>query len=352
MTPEVVEMVVERGYNVKMQRGAASTIHYTDNSYAKGGAQIVERDEALRCDIVVHLAPLQCHEIAKMKRGALLLTLLHARKQSRETVKALVDKGIIALAIDLIKDERGNRPFADILAEIDGRASMSLSASLLADASHGKGILLGGVSGIIPCEVVIIGSGLAAIAAARSSAGLGALVRMFDNDVYRLRAAAHEFGATLVTSVLHPKVLLNAFRSADVIISTEIQPLHVIGADVVDEMKRGVVIFDLTDDASRTFPSLPLVEASTVFDGVDRNGRVCYVGAGNAVPRTAAMALGNAFLTMLSDIVGCDGVNNTLNLLPGMQCAVFTFMGKVVNADIARAFGFRHVDLSLFLSLS
>lgn len=354
LTPEAAEMLVERGYTIKLQHEAASGIHYTDGNYSRCGVQIVERDEALHCDIVLHLAPLSPSEIRKMRRGALLLTLLHAERQTRESVNALLERGIMAIAIDLIKDERGNTPFADILSEVDGRAAIALASSLLADASNGKGILLGGVAGITPCETVILGSGIAALAAARSAAGAGALVRMFDNDVYRLRSASQEFGANLITSVIHPRVLLNALRSADVVIATDIMPVYAINAETVSEMKRGVIIFDLNHDNGAAFPSLQTIDAATIYcdNRQSVHTRVCYNNLGNAVPRTAAMALSNTFLTLFDRIVECDGINNTLKLLPGLQCAAYTFMGKVVNQRIARNIGIRHVDISLIISFS
>lgn len=354
LTPEAAEMLVERGYIIKLEHDAATGIHYSDNNYSRCGVQIVERDETLHCDIVLHLAPLSPAEIRKMRRGALLLTLLHADRQTRESVNALLERGIMAIAIDLIKDERGNTPFADILSEVDGRTAIALASSLLADATNGKGILLGGVAGITPCETVILGSGIAALAAARSAAGAGALVRMFDNDVYRLRSASQEFGANLITSVLHPRVLLNALRSADVVIATDITPVHTITADTVNEMKRGVIIFDLNHDNGAAFPSLPAIDAATIA-GNNRQSHsspICYNNLGNAVPRTAAMALSNTFLTLFDRIVECDGINNTLKLLPGLQCAAYTFMGKVVNQRIAHNIGIRHVDISLILSFS
>ena len=354
LTPEAVEMLVERGYTVKLQHEAAADIHYTDNNYSRCGAQIASRDEVLACDIVLHLAPLSSAEIRKMRSGALLLTLLHAERQTRESIDALIERKIMAVAIDLIKDDRGNTPFADILSEVDGRASIALASSLLANATHGKGILLGGVSGISPCEVVILGSGIAACAAARSAIGQGALVRMFDNDVYRLRSASQSSGLNPATSVLHPRVLLNALRSADVVIATDTTPLHQINADIVSEMKRGVIIFDLNHDNGATFPSLPIVDAASLptIAHPTTTMRLCYNNAGNAVPRTVSMALSNTFLTLFERIIGCDGISNTLKLLPGLQCATYTFMGKVVNPHIARIVGIRHVDITLILSFS
>ena len=354
-TPEGAQMLVEQGFTVRMEEHAADSIHYTDNQYRSAGVKVCSRDEAFGCDIVVHLAPLEVADIRRLRRGALLLTLFSLCRQSAPSVRALLDRNVIAVAIDLIKDDRGYRPFADILAEIDGRAAMARASSLLADATHGKGILLGGVAGIVPCEVTIIGSDIAACAAARSASGAGAMVRMFDHDVYRLRDATRELGPWVVTSALHPRVLQNALRTADVVVYTGVAPVPDFGSEVVSQMKRGVIIFDLTHDCGKAFPSLPSIDralASPMHISPTEPSRACYVNAGSAVPRTAAMALSNTFITMLGQLVDCEGVTNALKLLPGLQCAAYTFLGKPVNRHIAAIAGMRHVDINIYLTLS
>lgn len=355
LTPEGAAMLVEQGFDLWMQKGAAATIHYTDAQYADAGVRICSRDEALRADIVMHLAPMSPADIRKMRRGALLLTLSTLCRLTAASVNALLERSVITVAIDMIKDDRGNLPFADILSEIDGRAAIARAMSLLADSVHGKGILLGGVSGIVPCEVTVIGSGIAAIAAARSAEGAGALVRMFDHDVYRLRRAERELDGHIVTSALHPRVLQNALRSADVVVYTGVTPLPRLGRDVVDQMKRGVIIFDLTADCGKAFPTVPTIDlalASPLDISLTEPSRACYINAGSAVARTAAMALSNTFITMLRDLVHCEGLNNALKLLPGLQCAALTFLGKAVNPDVARIVGQRHVDINIYLTLS
>lgn len=355
LTPEGVALLVEQGFVIKMESDAARSIHYTDAQYTRAGAEVCSRADALGCDIVVHLAPMSPADVARMRRGALLFTLYALCRQTPSAVKALLERNVIAVAVDLIKDDNGHCPFADILAEIDGRAAMARASSLLADSEHGKGILLGGVSGVVPCEVTVIGSGIAACAAARSACGAGAMVRMFDHDVYRLRDATRELGPWLVTSALHPRVLRNALRSADVVIYTGVQPQPDFGVETVADMKRGVVVFDLTADCGKAFPSLPTVDlalASSAHVAPMEPSRACYVNCGSAVPRTAAMALTNTFITMLRQIVDCEGVTNALKLLPGFQCAAYTFLGKAVNPAIASLAGTRHVDINIYLTLS
>ena len=220
LTPEGAALLIERGFSVKMQEGAAESIHYEDSRYIRAGVEIAPRSETLSCDIVIYTATLSESDARALRRGAMVLTLLRAACGNERVIRALLERHVISIALDLVEDERGCTPFADILAEIDGRASIAIASSLLADSQKGKGILLGGVAGIVPCEVLVIGSGIAACAASRSAVGLGATVRMFDNDIYSLRRASQELGAGVITSALHPRTLDNALRTADVVVAT------------------------------------------------------------------------------------------------------------------------------------
>lgn len=354
ITPEAANMLTERGYTVIMESGASAPIHYSDNRYTRSGVKVAGREEALGCDIVIHLAPLPPQDAKKMKRGAMLLTLFDHKNYSDDVLHHLLERCITAIAIDCIKDRNGNMPFHDTLSEINGRAATAIASSLLADAVYGKGILIGGVAGIAPCEVTIIGSDIAARAAARSALGLGATVRMFDNDTYRMRSAIMESGNGIIGSAIYPHVLENALRSADVVIATEYDQRSIIDAGMVEMMKRRAIAFDLSTSNGKAFPSLPTMNLAEAMGQCPRPtaGRVCYINAGNAVPRTAAMALSNTFLSMFDDIERCDGITNALKMLPGMRPAVFTFMGKAVNARLASEAGIRYSDINIFLSLS
>lgn len=356
LTPEGAAVLVDRGFRVLLEHGAADHIHYSDNAYARCGVEIAERDEALGADIVVHLPALTVADARKIKRGALLLTFMHATDDDRDTLDILLRRHVIALALDRITDERGNRPFADILREIDGRAAIAVASSLLADAIHGKGILLGGVAGVVPCEVMTIGSDMAACAAARSAIGLGATVRMFDNDVYRLREALMSLGPGVIGSSFHPRVFLSALRSADIVIATDVSArAAAINSDSVGQMKRGVVCFDLSSSPGHAFPSMQTVDldlASPADTNPSEPQRICYINAGNAVPRTVAMALSNTFVSMLDDILVCEGVANALRLNNGLRRAAFIFLGKCVDPTVAALLHVRLMDINLFLQFS
>lgn len=356
LTPEGGARLVELGFRVNIESGAGNPIHYTDNQFLRGGCDVVTHTDALQSDIVIHTSPLSLPDIRLLRRGTILFTLFSPSMQEPAALRALMERHTIAIALDLIEDTHGNLPFADILAEIDGRTAMAMSASLLADAEHGKGILLGGIAGINPCEVVILGSDIAGCSAARTALGMGAIVKMFDSDVYLLRQAARELGAGLICADMHPRVVSNAIRTADVIIATSAcDPLWHLDSDEASTLKRGVLVFDLTnfDRNKRPFPSMQtidLADASSFKCRRPEGNRVCYVRAGSAVPRTCAMALSNTLVTMLSRIYTCDGMTNALMLQPGLRKAVYLFLGHVVNERVGGIASVRALDINIFLT--
>lgn len=357
LTPEGCAQLIERGFDINMEAGAARVIHFSDEDYSRHGVRITDRAGAMNADIVMHLPAISASDARLLRQGTVLMTLLHLHSQDAAAIRVLLQRHIIAIALDMVRDDAGHCPIDDILGEVDGRASMAVAAALLADSLHGKGILLGGVAGVVPCEVTVIGSGIAARAAARSALGLGASVRVFDDDVYRLRDALRELGPGAVTgSALHPRVLAGALRSADVVVSTPLKRPLEIGTDMVAEMKRGVIAFDLSGKGEPgVFPTLRCIDlaaarAADVAPGAQV--RACFVNAGSAVPRTAAMALSTTLLTLFDDILVCDGVTNALRLNGGLRGAVYTFLGKAVNPEIARLGGVRGMDINIFLQFS
>lgn len=356
LTPEGASQLVERGFRVKMESGAADHIHYADEAYARCGVEIVERAEALGADIVVYLPAISAHDARQIRRGALLLTFMHTGADAVPGLECLLRRHVITIALDCIADGQGRCPFADILADIDGRAALAIASSLLADAVHGKGILLGGVPGVVPCEVTVLGAGIAGRAAAASAIGMGATVRIFDNDSYRLREALHELGPGAIGSALHPRVLVGALRSADIVVATEAAAgAVVVDSATADLMKRGVLTFDLSKEPPHFFPSMPVVDldmASPYDTNPAATVRLCYVNAGNAVPRTVAMALTNAMVGMMDEIFVCDGVGNALRLNGGLRAGAITFLGKCVNAAVGSALGVRTVDINLILQFT
>lgn len=346
LTPEGAGQLVDRGIAVKIERGAGSPIHYSDAAYERCGADLCSRAETLRADVVISPAPLSAAEAATMRRGTLLLTLLRPVLKNPLTAKTLLRQGVNVIAADLITTD-GHRLVADILHEIDGCASMAIASAMLTDPIHGKGILLGGVTGIVPCEVTIIGSGMGAIAAAHNAIGAGATVRMFDNDLYSLRSASRVLNHQPIASALHPKVLRSALRSADVVVVTPMAQPAVIDSETVGEMKSRVLIFDLSSTPGTTFPSIPVIDLSqpSVSTLAAGDARASYCNVGHRVPRTAAMALSNTLIANSENIKRALG---SIGELPRpLRPAMLTYWGKCVSPQLAETLGIRALDLNL-----
>ena len=356
LTPEGVSMLVSQGIEVKIEKGAGQSIHYPDNRYSRSGAEISSRVETLRCDVVLYAGRLTPDEAALLKPHGVLLTLLLNLPLHAETVQVLLNRRITVMALDRIRDHRGLYPLADILGEVSGRAAITTATSFMADPIVGKGILLGGVAGVNPCEVTILGTGMSALAAARSAIGLGGMVRLFDSDPYCLRTAMAELGPAVIGSALHPIVLGHALASADIIIATRVSRRFAIDDSVLDSMKQGVIIIDLDhhNGLSGTFPTLKCVDVTTaIAQKVEPSRNVCLINPVGTVPRTAAMALTNDIVPVIDRIFGSGrGLMNVLKTDGGLRASTVLFRGRVVNREIADRLSVKWIDINLLLSFS
>ena len=356
LTPEGISMLVSQGIDVKIEKGVGDAIHYPDDRYSQAGGQVVERAEAFRCDVVLYAGMLNEAEALSMKPHSILLTLLNNRPLQLEAVQVLLERAVTVIALDEVRDRHGKKPLYDILGEVAGRAAIASAISFLSDSRVGKGILLGGVAGINPCEVVILGTGMSALAAARSAIGVGGMVRLFDSDPYCLRTAMSELGPAVIGSSLHPTVLGHALASADVVIATKLSRSFAVDDSVLDSMKKGVIIFDLDDryGISSTFPTLRCHDAgAATAKGISPTNQVCLINTVDTVPRTAAMACTNDIVPVIDRMFGQGrGLMNVLKIDPGIRQAAVFFRGRVVNPKVAERLGVKSVDISLLLSFS
>lgn len=353
LTPDALQRLTAKGYTVKMEQGAGSRLGYTDQRYMQAGAQIVSRNDALACNIIISMEFPAVRDIAMMHRGAILLTVAD-NLVAMDTTQGLklVKQGVMTVAVDLIEGDKGQRPFADPLAEIDGRSSMLLAASLMIHPL-GKGILPGGIAGIMPADVVILGSGLAARAAAVSAGGMGARVMMLDHDTYSLREALAVCPA-LTASVPVPNVLDNALRHADVVIATPSSRPIAIGHEHTRLMKEGVIVIDINRAATASLPSLTAVEASMAQDTFAslKGNRTCYVNPANLVPRAVAMAMGDSLVSLLDLIIDPSLPQGAIQLPESVAKGVLTFNSHCVHPLMARMTRMRCTDINILLQLS
>ncbi|MDD2512859.1 MAG: NAD(P)-dependent oxidoreductase [Proteiniphilum sp.] len=356
LTPETVALLVSAGYRVLLEAGAGLPIHYSDRYYAESGAEIRENArEVYQADLILKIMPPTEEEVEMMRPRSTVFSFLYLHKLTASLLEKMAEKRINALAYELLYDQTGVSPFVTAISEIEGASSITLAAELLSNAHGGKGILLGGVPGISPTEVVIIGAGVAGTMAARAAMALGASVKVFDNDIAKLRTIRHELGAPLFTSTLQPNVLRNVFHSADVVIGAMqyINKTHYyrISADLIREMKKGSLIIDLRMAQGGCFETTMeacLPDHPPVFEkfGVCH---FCEMSLSSRVARTASIALSNLFFSLFTVMGDCGGVVHFVRCDRGFAAGFYLYGGKPVNHYVASHFNLPVSDIGLFL---
>ena len=356
ITPETTALLVEAGYRVIVEADAGLTINYSDRYYADSGAQIVgSKTEVFQADIILKILPPTLEEILLMKPRSSVFSFLQLHLISSSTLELMAEKRINALAYELIYDDNQVSPFVTAISEIEGACSISVASELLSNAHGGKGILLGGIPGISPTEVVIIGAGGAGTVAARAALALGATVKIFDNDINKLRKIQHELGRRVFTSTLQPNVLRNVFRSADVAIGAMqyVNKTHFyrISTDLIREMKKGSVIIDLRMSQGGCFETTMEACLPGHPDIFERFGilHFCELSLSSRVARTASIALSNIFISMFTAMADSGGVGQFARFDRGFAAGFYVFSGKMVNSYVANHFNLPVNDIGLFL---
>ena len=353
LTPEAVDMIVNAGHCILFEKNAGSGINYPDDHYITAGAEIASTTQVFESDIVFKIAPPTYEEISLMKNKSTICSMLQFSTFSPEAFKSMMLKKMNALGYELLSQEGKCFPVRNSISEIEGAASISVAAELLSNTHGGKGVLLGGIPGVSPTEVVIVGAGTAGTVAARAALGLGATVKIFDNDIHKLREIQNTLGRTLFTSIFQPQVLLNAFRSADVAIgalpSIHSSARYLISEDIVKAMKKGALIIDLRVNQGGCFEtSLPLPGSPQLFE---KHGVIhyCVPNLSSRVARTTSMALSNIFTTLIIQLGMSRGVADMSKFSMDFRSGLYLYSGNPVNAHVAQHFGLPSYDLGLYL---
>lgn len=356
LTPEAVDMLTGCGHRVLVETGAGLKINYSDNHYSEAGAEIVSSPtEVFQADIILKILPPLAAEVMMMKPRATLFSTVQFNIFSPEAFELMMAKRITAIAYELQEDARHRSPVLNIISEIEGTVSITIASELLCNVQGGKGILLGGIPGVSPTEVVIVGAGNAGTVAARAAMALGASVKVFDDDIDKLRTIQQLLGQGLFTSTFHPNVLQNAFRSVDVVIGAmryiNARHRYIIAEDMIRLMKRGALLIDLRVNQGGCFETTCCLAPSdpAVFE---RYGvlHYCRQNISNRVARTTSMALSNIFVPMLFRLGDIGSVSGMIKSDPGFKNGVYIYSGKPVNSYVSNRFGLSSNSIDLYLS--
>jgi alanine dehydrogenase len=355
LVPESVALLVNNGHEVIVETNAGKEANFQDHDYSEAGARIVySAEDVFRSEIIMKVAPPSMKEIEMMPGKQTLVSAVHLPVQKAETFHALAAKKMTAIAWDYIKDETNIYPVVRAMGEIAGNTAVLIAAEYLSHANGGQGLMFGGISGVKPTEVVILGAGTVAECAARAALGLGASVKIFDNSTYKLRRLQNDVGTRLWTSTIQPSELRNALDTADVAIgaihtSSGRTPV-VVTEDMVSNMKYGSVIVDVSIDQGGCFEtSRVTTHEKPVFK---EHGVIhyCVPNIASRVSRTASYALSNIFAPTILTIGDEGSISNLVKHQEGFRHGVYLYNGTHTNEAIATLFDLSWKDIRLLLA--
>lgn len=356
LTPEAVDILTDTGHRVLVETGAGLGINYSDNHFSEAGAEIVHSPaEVFQADIIIKILPPLPAEVTLMRPRTTVFSLVQLDQFLPAAYEEMVTKRMTAVGYELIEDDHKSLPVMNAISEIEGTASITVASSMLSSIQGGKGVLLGSVPSVPPTEVLIIGAGTAGTVAARAALGMGALVKVFDQDLNKLRTIQQALGQMVFTSNFHPRVLHNAFRSADVVIGAmeNLNPhkRYLIAEDLVRSMKKGALIIDLQMNQGGCFETTCCLSSADpeIFEqyGILH---YCKPNISNYVARTTSMALSNIFVSMLKTLGDAGSIQALIQMEEGFRAGVYMYGGKPVNNYVSSHFNILSNNLDIYLS--
>ena len=355
LTPDAVGLLSGEGHDVWVETGAGLGSNFTDHQYSEAGAKVVySAKEVYQADAILKIEPPTIEEIAFLKAGQILISAFQYGNQTATYLEALCRKKVIALGFELIEDKVGGMPIIRAMSEIAGSTVMQVAAEHLSTAHNGKGVILGGVTGVPPTKVVIIGAGTVAEHAARAAQGLGADVKIFDNHIYKLRRIKHALGQQVYTSTIDTATLRNCLVTADVVIgalrSEKGRNRHVVSEEMVSMMKPKSVIIDLTIDQGGCVATSRLTTLNKPTFIKHEVVHYCVPNITSRVACTATIALSNIFTPTILRAGEEGGIENMIFTHHWFMKGVYAYKGCITNKYIADKFHLKHKDLDLIMA--
>ncbi|MCS6990883.1 MAG: alanine dehydrogenase [Chitinophagales bacterium] len=355
LTPESVKVLTEHGHRVLVQSGAGQGSRLSDAEYAEAGAEIVsDVQEVYQASVILKTAPLNAEALRLLPPNRLLISALHLPTLNREFLEACQQRKITAVAFEYFRDESDTFPIVSAMSEIAGSACIFIAAELLSHPHMGKGILLGGIAGVPPASVLILGAGTVGEFAARAALAMGAQVKVFDNNIYKLKRLQRNIGARLYTSVIAADILVDALREADVAIgaihSKSGRTPVVVTEEMVAQMKPGSVIIDVSIDQGGCFESSQVTtHRKPVFKKYDVL-HYCVPNIASRVPRTASQAISNVLTPMLLEAGLAGGFERLLGSHKHLRNGVYLYRGMLTNQHLSERFQLKYTDLNLLFA--
>ncbi len=353
LVPDAVALLINNGHRIIIEKDAGRNANFDDHDFSEAGAEIAPSAQEVydKSSIILKIAPPTMDELEWMKPKQILFSALQLSVQPKDFLKKIISKKLSCVAYELVTDGENYYPFIRAMGEIAGGTSILIAAELLSNINGGPGFLLGGITGITPTEVVIIGAGTVGEYAARAALGLGATVKVFDNSIYRLRRLQASLGNRIFTSIIVPRVLEKHLRTADVVIGAlragGARAPIIVTERMVSEMKAGAVIIDVSIDQGGVFEtSRPTNHSQPTFK-THSVIHYCVPNIPSRVARTASYAFSNLLAPMLITMGEEGGFDALIRKDMGIRKGVYVYNGILTNKALSETFKLPYKDINL-----
>lgn len=355
LTPDAVGVLVNNGHTVAVEHKAGEGSHFSDKDYTEAGAVLMhDKREIFRSELIVKSAPVSDDELPLLSIGQTIISPIHLPVMKTHILERMMDRKVTALSFENLKDESGHNPIVRSMSEIAGSAVMLIAGQYLSSANNGKGALLGGIAGIPPTKVIIIGAGIVGEYAARTALAMGASVKVFDNNIYKLKRLQNNIGVRLWTSVLEPKILAKQLKTCDVAVGALTShggrtPI-VVTEEMVAMMRPGSVIVDVSIDRGGCFETS---EVTSHEQPVVNKYGVIHYGVPNipsGFARTASQAISNVLMPLLMTIGDEGGLEKLVWHQLNIRNGIYLFKGSLTNFHLSQRFNLKYTDLNLLIA--
>lgn len=356
LTPDAVALLAANGHDIWVESKAGLSARFADKQYSEAGARIVySAQEAFQADIILKIEPPTVEELEFFRPGQVLISALQMGHLHKDYIDLLLKKKVTALAYEFIEDKVGSMPIIRAMSEIAGNSVILIAAEYLSTSHGGKGIIFGGITGVPPTKVVIIGAGTVAEFAARAALSLGAEIQVYDNHLYKLRRIKHALGQQVYTSTIDTINLGESLRQADVVIGAlraeKGRVRHVVSEEMVSRMKPGSLIIDLSiDQGGCVATSETTTHARPTFRKHDVV-HYCVPNVASRVAHTASTALSNIFTPTILRAAEEGGIEEMIFNHKWFMKGVYAYKGHLTNESVARKFSLRFKNIELLLAV-
>jgi alanine dehydrogenase len=355
LIPDAVNVLVDNSHEVAVETKAGEGSKYSDNDFSEAGAKIVyEKEEVYKAPIIIKSAPVVEADIPHLHMNQTIISPIHLSILKKNIIEEMMAKRVTAFAFENIKDDSGTYPIVRSMSEIAGSAAMLIAGQYLGSPYNGKGVLLGGISGIPPTKVVIIGAGVVGECATRTALAMGASVKVFDNNVYRLKRLQNNLGMRVWTSVIEPKILAKQLKTCEVAVGAlstgEGRSPIVVTEEMVTNMRAGSVIIDVSIDRGGCFETSEITTHEKPTFLKHDVIHYCVPNIASGFARTASHAISNVLMPLLLRASKEGGLEEMVWHDFNLRHGVYMYKGHLTNFYISQRFDLKYTDLNLLIA--